>query len=222
MMVLPMKIVLFDVDHTLIKHSTARYFIYHAVRKGIFPKKLVISFPYYYLKYRTGKLDDAFFFSTFTALQGKEKEVLTQCADECMNTSIVKDLYRKAVDILEHERARGNLIVLASSSIELFIRPLARYLEVDFISSRLEFENGKSTGRFLGKPAFGEEKKAMVTRYVQEKGLTLKDCEFYSDSHYDLPLLQAVGTPIAVNPDVKLNREAKKHGWNILTFRRRV
>ncbi len=217
-----MKIVLFDVDHTLIKHSTARYFVYHAIRKGIFPKKLIISFPYYYLKYRAGKLDDSFFFSTFTVLQGKEKEVLIQCADECMETSIVKDLYGEAVEILEYERSRGNIIALASSSIELFIRPLARYLEVDFVSSRLEFENGKSTGRFLGKPAFGEEKKALVTRYVREKGLTLKDCDFYSDSYYDLPLLKAVGTPIAVNPDVMLNREAKKHGWNIVRFRRRI
>ena len=110
-------------------------------------------------------------------------------------------------------------MVLATSSVDIVVQPLAEYLDVDdVIASSLEFVDNTCTGSFLGLPLFEQQKKIKVLEYIQESGCSAADCSFYSDSIYDLPLLQAIGNPVAVNPDSLLKGVARKNDWTILKF----
>ena len=215
-----MSIVFFDVDHTIIRHSTARFFISCAVKRKILPLRLLLYFPYYFCKYRTGFLKAAFFNNTFPIIEGKSVEDIQECAIDALEKHVINDLYPAAIDLIKSEKKQGNIVVLATSSVDLFIEPLANFLEVDFIASRLEFYQGKSTGRFLGKPAFGEEKCRRVREYAEKQGIPLSECSFYSDSIHDLPLLKEIGTPYVVRPDLKLRKIVRKLKWKVIHFDR--
>ena len=107
--------------------------------------------------------------------------------------------------------------MIASSSFSILLAPLARFLGIDeMVASELEFENGVATGKVEGEPAFGEGKRSRIVTYLEERGIKTCDCAFYSDSSHDLPLLRAVGKPVAVNPKRKLRRIALNEGWEIL------
>ena len=106
--------------------------------------------------------------------------------------------------------------MLATSSLDIIVEPLAQYLHVDgVLATSLEFEDGTCTGRFSGMPMFRREKKERVLSFIAGEGVSAGECSFYSDSIYDLPLLEAVGRPVAVNPDFRLRWIARRRGWPI-------
>jgi HAD superfamily hydrolase (TIGR01490 family) len=214
-----MKIVFIDVDHTVIRHSTAKFFITHAIRRRLLPRKILLYYPYYYMKYRLGQLGADLFPPNFPELEGLGREDLVSCAAECLDIYLKKDISPDARRLIEEEKEKENTVVFASSSLDFFIQPLADYLAVDYMTSILEFSDGVCTGRIVGRLNFGEEKERRATAYATAKGIALRDCSFYSDSYHDLPLLQTVGQPVAVNPDIRLKREAKRRGWDIRYFR---
>jgi len=213
-----MSIIFFDVDHTIIRHSTARYFIKTAVKKGILPRRVMLYLPYYYWKYRTGIFDESFFASTFYLIKGKKFEEIKACAETSVEKYIINDLYPAAVRIIKEEKQKGNSVVLATSSIDLFVKPLAEYLEVDYIATQFEFSEGISTGNFIGEPAFGQEKCKRAREYAEKRGFSLSECSFYSDSIHDLPLLKEIGKPYVVRPDRQLAKIMKKMGWELIHF----
>ena len=213
-----MEIIFIDVDHTVIRHSTAKFFITHAIRRKLLPRKIILYYPYYYLKYRIGEMGTEFFPPDFPELAGIPKGELVSCASECLDIYLKKDIHDGARELIELEKRKGNAVVFASSSLDFFIRPLAEFLQVDYMASFLEFSDGICTGKVSGQLNFGDEKKRRASAYATAKGVPLNGCTFYSDSFHDLPLLEAVGKAVAVNPDVRLKREAKKRNWEIRKF----
>src|SRR5208282_6621511 len=108
-------------------------------------------------------------------------------------------------------------IVLATSSLDFIVRPLADYIGAESVlASGLELEDGRCTGRLAGAALFGAAKRDAVLAFARSRGVALADCAFYSDSIHDLPLLLEVGEPVAVAPDRRLRREARSRGWPIL------
>ena len=116
---------------------------------------------------------------------------------------------------------QGRRVVLATSSLDIIVRPLAEWLGVELIASSLEFDGEESTGRFLDSPVFKQEKRRLVMELITQSGHAAGDCSFYSDSIHDLPLLRSVGHPVAANPDRRLRKVARREGWKILDFDRR-
>ncbi len=117
-------------------------------------------------------------------------------------------------------QARGIEVVVATSSIDLIIKPLASFLGIHTVlAGSLEFNDGECTGRFKSKLYFGENKKREAFKFLTSRSIRPEDCAFYSDSIHDLPLLNAVGIPIAVNPDHRLRKHAYHSGWEIIRFR---
>ena len=107
--------------------------------------------------------------------------------------------------------------MLATSSVDFIVAPLAAYLDVNgVLATNLEFSDGACTGRFDGLPMFRREKKERVLAFLAEHAIDPRDCSFYSDSIYDLPLLESVGRPVAMNPDFRLRRVARRRGWPIM------
>lgn len=209
----------FDVDHTITRHSSGRRILVLGLRKGEFPFQSLLSLPFFYLRYRFGALKPQTANRRLPFLLGKSREGLQKLAGESFRQALKADIYPEALELIRKLKATGRKVVLATSSVDIVVQPLADYLGVDdVIASALEFVDNTCTGSFLGRPLFEQHKKIRVLEYIQENGCSAADCSFYSDSIYDLPLLQAIGSPVAVNPDSLLKGVALKNDWTILKF----
>lgn len=212
-------IAFFDVDHTVVKRSTGRYFISVGVRRGLLPLTMLLSVPVYYLRYRYGHLDRYTLEIQLPALAGHRADELAEIAREAFETKERDDIFPQAIREVETSRKRGMEVVFASSSLDIILQPLAEHLGVEtLLATRLEFENGMSTGRLEGNPLLGAEKRIRAERCAADRGVAMADCAFYSDSYHDIPLLEEVGKPVAVNPDRRLREHARARGWEIARY----
>jgi putative phosphoserine phosphatase/1-acylglycerol-3-phosphate O-acyltransferase len=209
----------FDVDHTVTRASTGRRLIQRGWAAGLFSISNVLMLPYLYLRYRTGTMQIDRVAARIGALSDVAQTRLESVAHECFNRDIRADIMPGALDLIRSHRETGDTIVLATSSLGLIVRPLASELEIEeVICTELEFADGVATGRFAGPPCYGEEKLRRVAEFVTARGGSLGDVTFYSDSGADLPLLEACGSPVAVNPDLHLRRFARRSGWPVVTI----
>ncbi|MGA2764205.1 MAG: HAD family hydrolase [Spirochaetia bacterium] len=209
----------FDVDHTITRRSSGARFVSLAVRRGIVPWGVLFVMPWYSIAYRLGvfMLEDAR--AEFPSLRGVARTTLEQIARDSFERQLRADIYAGAIALIEGQRKKGRTVTLASSSLDFIIMPLADFLGIDtVIATSLEFDGDRCTGRVAGTPMFRREKKKRVLEYISSQGQDPADCSFYSDSIFDVPLLEAVGRPVAVNPDFRLRRLARARGWPIINL----
>jgi HAD superfamily hydrolase (TIGR01490 family) len=207
----------FDVDHTLTRRSSGTRFVALAMGKRLLPLRLVVVMPWYSLMYKLGFFRPRRYDNGFPFLRGISRALLEEIARESFERRLKGDLFEGAVTIVRQRLAEGRRVVLATSSLDFIVAPLAEHLGVrDILATTLEFDDGTCTGRVSGLPMFRREKKERVVAYLTSQGAAPKDCSFYSDSIYDLPLLEAIGRPVAVNPDFRLRRIARRRGWPVI------
>jgi HAD superfamily hydrolase (TIGR01490 family) len=132
-------------------------------------------------------------------------------------------VYAEALDLMELHRSEGRRIYIVSSSPEEVVRPLARHFGVSgVIATRAETgPDGRYTGE-LEFYAYGDGKAEAVRAAAERSGIDLSRSFAYTDSITDLPLLEAVGNPVAVNPDKELRKAAEERAWPIRDFHRPV
>lgn len=211
-------IAFFDVDHTLLRGSSARHFLLGGIRRGLFPLSSLWYMPRFYLRFWLGRLEAGRPAWEFPLLRGLARQKLEALAHDTF-PAMRRNLRPGSAALVARLRAEGWRVVMATTSLDLIVAPLARHLGItEVLASRLEFSDGEATGRFLGLPLLKEEKKRRVLEYLSARGKRPENCSFYSDSILDLPLLEAVGQPVAVNPDARLARLARRRGWRILRF----
>ena len=207
----------FDVDHTLTRRSSGTRFVALAMRRRLAPVHLLFVMPWYSMTYKLGffrlrRYDDGFPF-----LRGISRAALEEIARDSFETYLKGDLFEGAVTLVRQRQSEGRRVVLATSSLDFIVAPLAAHLGVrDILATSLEFRDGACTGRVLGAPMFRREKSEKVIAFLSAEGVTPEDCSFYSDSIYDLPLLERIGHPVAVNPDFRLRRIALRKGWQVI------
>jgi HAD superfamily hydrolase (TIGR01490 family) len=208
---------LFDVDHTITRGSTGRRFAEAAALRGIIKLRYLAMIPFNYAAYRLGSGGASFFEGEFPGIVGVEREVLENLGREVFDRRTRKALRPGMLALIASIKAEGGAVVLATSSLDFIVRPLAELIGADAVlSSSLEFEDGRCTGRMAGAVLFGAAKLEAARSYAQVRGIALSDCSFYSDSIHDLPLLLEAGRPVAVCPDRRLRLEARRRGWAIL------
>ena len=207
----------FDVDHTITRRSSGARFIALALRKGFLPLRLLVIFPFYSLQYKLGLYKPRNVAEGFPYLRGITRAALEEVARESFESRLKSDVYEGAAALIAERRRAGRRVALATSSVDIIVEPLARHLGVDdVLATALEFTDGICTGRVAGKPMFRADKKEGVLAFIAEAGEIPANCGFYSDSIYDLPLLESVGHPVAVNPDFRLRRLALARGWPVI------
>ncbi len=213
------KVHFFDVDHTITRHSTGSRFLMEGIKRKEFPASILLSFPIAYLNYRFGSINRFFKKNEIPIFKGKLKKDLDILAENCFHSRIKKDIFPGILNLIKELQSSGYEIILATSTLEVIIKPLADYLGVkEYIATSFEYDDGVCTGRFKGYPGIGPEKRKRVIEYAKNRNLSLKNCAFYSDSIHDLPLFKEVGIPIAVNPDFRLKKHALSDGWQIRRF----
>jgi HAD superfamily hydrolase (TIGR01490 family) len=131
-------------------------------------------------------------------------------------------VYAEPLDLVQHHRARGERVYIVSATLQEIVQQIATDLGFDgAIGSTCEIRDGIYTGRSLT-AAYGENKATLVRQLAEAEQIDLSASTAYSDSHTDVPFLEAVGHPIAANPDKELRRIARERGWPILEFTQRA
>jgi HAD superfamily hydrolase (TIGR01490 family) len=216
----------FDLDKTVIAKSSALAFGRPFYRDGLISRRDVIKSGYAQLMFRLGGTDEQTMARTrdylATLTKGWKVEQVRQIVAEALEELINPYVYAEAAALIGEHQAAGRDVVLVSASGDEIVRPIAEQLGVpDVIATRM----GIVDGRYSGEVAFyaaGEAKARAVRDMAGERGYDLAACYAYSDSSSDLPLLEAVGHPSAVNPSRNLRRVATENAWPILAFRHPV
>jgi HAD superfamily hydrolase (TIGR01490 family) len=150
--------------------------------------------------------------------RGWPADQVRQIVTDNLERLVVPHVYPQALRLLAAHKAAGRKIVIVSTSGREIVEPIGRLLGADHvIATRMVIVNGHYTGDFE-LYAYGEEKAAAVRVFAAEGGYVLGDCFAYSDLVTDLPMLQAVGHPHAVNPDRALRAIAAGRGWPVIAF----
>jgi HAD superfamily hydrolase (TIGR01490 family) len=204
----------FDMDNTLLRVETGMSWVRFLYKRGELPPRMVAKALYWQALYKLAVLDmDTVFTKLVEGMRGdSEAEMIAKC-DIWYRRHVAPEVAPAALLAIEHHRQAGHLVVLATGSTQYAARPVARGVGIEHVlSSELEVERGVFTGR----PAafcFGHHKVALAERWAERHGVDLAASYFYSDSYNDLPMLERVGTPIAVNADARLRRHARRRGW---------
>jgi HAD superfamily hydrolase (TIGR01490 family) len=148
-----------------------------------------------------------------------EAEELMRIIDEAYERRIMPRLYREGKECISGHKEKGHLTVIATAAWELIAEKVRVQLGADDkISSVTLFNDGRLTDNLHNRLPYGEGKKAQAESYAAERDVDLNDCYLYTDSTADLPLLEAVGHAIAVNPGKGLMQLAVERGWRILNW----
>jgi HAD superfamily hydrolase (TIGR01490 family) len=211
------KVHIFDVDFTIVGCSTVRAFIFRGLREGLIGPSIGFYAPLLFLRYGIGKSRSRADEVAYPFLKGVARARLDDLAAALFDEVLRQRIDSAVAERIEAALRSGGKAIIASSSFSTILGPLARHLGIsDIVASELEFSDGMATGRLAGEPAFGEGKRSRVLAYLRTIGSEPGECAFYSDSHRDLPLLREVGEAVAVNPDGRLRRMARKSGWEII------
>jgi HAD superfamily hydrolase (TIGR01490 family) len=216
----------FDLDKTVISKSSSLALTRPMYRAGLVTRSQLLKGAYAQLVYLLLGADerkmDRVKESMLALTKGWERGQVEQVVREALTELIDPYIYLEALDLMELHRARGRKVYIVSSSPEEVVRPLAERLgQVEVIATRARLEDDKYTGE-LEFYCYGENKATMIRDVAEAEGIDLSGSYAYSDSITDLPMLEAVGHPVAVNPDRDLRREAERRGWQTRDFRRPV
>jgi putative phosphoserine phosphatase/1-acylglycerol-3-phosphate O-acyltransferase len=152
-------------------------------------------------------------------MKGVEVESFDQFGEELYEKHIARKIYPEARAIIEAHQAKGHTVAIISSATIYQIAPTARDLGIDHIKcSEYEIEDGVFTGDIIRPLCFGEGKVLAAEDLAAELGLDLDQSFFYSDSDDDLELLERVGKPRPLNPNLKLKAIAEENGWPVQRF----
>jgi HAD superfamily hydrolase (TIGR01490 family) len=213
----------FDLDKTVIAKSSALAFGRPFYRDGLITRRDVIKSAYAQLMFKIGGADDQQISRIrdhlATLCKGWSVDQVQQIVTETLHDLINPYVYAEAAALIEQHQAAGRDVVLVSASGEEMVRPIGEQLGItDIIATRMVVKDGRYTGE-VDFYAAGPNKVQAVRDLAASRGYDLDDSYAYSDSVSDVPLLEAVGRPTAVNPDRGLRRIALERGWPMLEFR---
>ena len=146
--------------------------------------------------------------------EGASVQELRRLVDEQVAEFVLQRVSPAAIRRIREHRRAGHHTVLITGALDVFVRPLEPLFD-EIVAARLDVEDGRYSGFLQAPPLVGEARAAWLRQYAAAHGANLAQSYAYADSHTDLPLLRAVGNPVAVNPDVALFRVAKKRRWPV-------
>jgi HAD superfamily hydrolase (TIGR01490 family) len=217
----------FDLDKTVIARASVVAFGRPLYHEGLISRRTILRGLYGQLIYLYMGADEAKIArmrsSMLELTRGWDQARVSEIVEEALERIIEPIIYAEALELIALHKDAGRVVVIVSASPEEIVNPLARYLGVDHaIASRARLDDeGRYTGE-MAYDAFGPAKAEAMQRLSVELGIDLASSFAYSDSATDLPMLEVVGHPVAVNPDKELARAAQERGWEVRNFVRPV
>ena len=217
-----MALVIFDLDNTLIAGDSD-----HAWGEFLVERQIVDADYYkakndqFYQDYQSGglKIEDYLAFA-LEPLANNSLNDLLAWREEFLVEKILPLMLPKAKALISKHRKQGDYLLIITATNHFVTERIAKLLEVDDIIATNPEQNDKGfTGKVAGTPSFKEGKITRLNSWLSQQNHSMEGAYFYSDSHNDLPLLELVDFPIAVDPDEILRVHCEKHNWPIWTLR---
>ena len=211
---------IFDVDYTVLRKTSAQYFLRVALREKYIRFSQIYHLPLEWIKYKIASPDMDFIESTVKKLSGLKKSDMENISEVCFEKYAKKNIYSESAKLIREALNKGQKVIFATSSFDFIIKPLENFFGIEgSLATRMEYSDGITTGNLSGYSLFGVKKKTAALEWMKNNGIKAQDVIFYSDSYTDIPLLECCGTAVAVNPDRILKRKAKKENWKILLIK---
>lgn len=220
-----LRLVLFDLDNTLLAGDSDFEWAQFLIEQGVLDREVYEARNLaFYEQYKAGTLDiHEFLDFQLKPLSRHPRRQLDEWNATFLRERILPIVTEKARQQVADEVRKGDLIAIITATNRFVTAPIARELGVEhLIATEPEAVNGEFTGRVSGIPCFREGKIDRLDAWLGERGLVWADIDeswFYSDSLNDLPLLQRVGHPVAVDPDATLAAHAQRQQWPIISLR---
>ena len=212
----------FDLDRTLIARSSSLALAGTFRSRGLIGRRQVAKAAIAQLVFarfgagqsRVGQTAD----SAMSVLRGLPVTLMREIAAEAWEPVLKPLVYREALELAQDHRARGERVFIASAALQEVVEEISSRLGFDgAVASHAEVRDGAYTGR-LDRRLYGQAKADALVELATAEGIDLSGSTAYSDSYSDVPLLQAVGHPVVVNPDRALRRLAAEAEWRSLRF----
>lgn len=212
---------LFDLDHTLIAGDCDQLWGDYLRDQGLVDADYQARKNGFFADYQAGTLDyDAFARFVLEPLSRLPLATLLHLRAGFARERLAPVILPRARALIDAHRECGERVLIITATNRFIAEPAAAYFGVtELIATEPARRDGRFTGDIEGVPSFREGKLTRLRAWLAQHGGSLADAHFYSDSRNDLPLLAAVGHPIAVDPDPVLRAEAKARGWRVLSLR---
>ena len=217
-----MTLVIFDLDNTLIGGDSDNLW-----GQFLCEQQLVEATDYaqrnaqFYADYQAGQLDiDAYLRFALSALKGHSPEQLGAWHLAFMGSKIKPIMLPKATALIDKHRQRGHELLIITATNRFITEPIAHAMGINnLIASEGEMVDGVYNGEPSGVPSYHTGKVTRLYEWLDQRETSLDGAWFYSDSHNDLPLLELIDNPVAVDPDDVLRARAVELGWPVISLR---
>ena len=212
----------FDLDKTIIAKSSTLAFGRSFYQGGLINRRAVLKTAYAQFVYLVGGADHDQMERMRQYLSalctGWDVSQVREIVAETLHDLIDPLIYQEAADLIAEHKAAGRDVIIVSSSGAEVVEPIGKMVGANkVVATRMVAAEGRYTGE-VEFYAYGEGKAAAIKELADADGYDLEGCYAYSDSITDLPMLEAVGHPHAVNPDRALRKEASTRDWPVLVF----
>lgn len=217
-----MTLALFDLDNTLIKgdsdHAWGEFLVSHNLVDATQVREANDKF---LLDYQNGRLDiHEYLRFALQFLANKTPAELAPLHEQFMAEYIEPIILTKGLELIKEHADAGHTLVIITATNRFVTGPIAERLGIKhLIACEPEMKDGIFTGNATGTPSFQHGKVVRLQQWLEQSECTLAGSYFYSDSHNDLPLLEQVDHPVAVNPDDRLREIAQQHSWKVMDLR---
>jgi len=213
---------IFDLDNTLLSIDSDHAWGEFLLEQGaVDPVAYREANERFMADYNAGTLDMAAFLEmALKPLAENTPEQLAAWHQQFMASKIEPHILPKAEELLARHRTKGDTMLIITATNRFITGPIAERLGVDdLIAVDPEMVDGRYTGRVDGVPSYREGKVIRLQAWLEAQDITMDGAWFYSDSHNDLPLLEKVDHPVAVDPDDTLRKVAEERNWRIMSLR---
>lgn len=217
-----MALAIFDLDNTLIGGDSDHLWGQFICERGLVDgEQFAARNDQFFEDYKSGTLDIiAYLRFALTPLKGRPLDVLASWHRDFMASMITPVMLPKAQQLIAKHRDRRDELLIITATNEFITRPIAAALGIEnILACKAEMVDGLYTGEPAGTPSYGEGKVTRLEEWLRGRDISLEGAYFYSDSHNDLPLLEQVDKPIAVDPDDTLLARAQEAGWPVISLR---
>lgn len=217
-----MSLAIFDLDNTLIAGDSD-----HLWGQFLIEQQLVDGADFarqndqFYADYQKGQLDiHAYLAFALAPLTRFNPQQLLDLHGQFMAEKIQPIMLPAAQRLVAHHKDQGHTLLIITATNRFVTAPIAQALNIPhLLASEPELLDGRYTGRAIGIPCYQEGKVQRLHAWLKEQAMELKDSYFYSDSANDIPLLQVVDHPVAVDPDERLRQFAELNDMPIISLR---